>query len=300
MYEHKKQGDLLQDVPKHRDWDDLCCQAENKKRWRRLVQEVKIVKESRVHVSISSKAPSWAPQRYYNANGAKTIFDRRPNPPPALSPCSRAAKRYRDRDAHMQFFLAKSKRPRHNNNKKSKKLFDQPRPQSKKEKYAVLNAEHKAWTERYEEDKAQDVATMKMQSPTPPPPIPPDSSLSPFDCPPILGHSTQNHDALDHTILPPPSVHSYINHLDNITLNRAQLRDMSILAATATQTPTKPSDANEHTENNPLLVNNITCTTVNSSTTTTPTSCTTNNAMIDLKHKSHLMWRNKFKRKRPP
>ena len=78
MYQHREQGDLLHDIPAHDNWDGLCEQASNRKRWRQLVAALKqdqcTQKSPRLRIEISDKVPGWAPQRCFKH--ATTIFDK--------------------------------------------------------------------------------------------------------------------------------------------------------------------------------------------------------------------------------
>ena len=41
LYQHRQQGDLLMDAPASRSWEDLVKQAEDEKKWRKAVREIK-------------------------------------------------------------------------------------------------------------------------------------------------------------------------------------------------------------------------------------------------------------------
>ena len=105
VFWHREQGDLLHDIPAHDNWDGLCEQANNRKRWRQLVAALKqdqcTQKSPRLRIEISDKVPGWAPQRCFK--DATTIFDQtkgKNDNDLTNTPRSRAVKRYRDRDAH--------------------------------------------------------------------------------------------------------------------------------------------------------------------------------------------------------
>ena len=114
MYDNEKKGDLLQDIPAHKNWEELITQAKDRARWRRLVKALKqdplkSPKAPSVCIKISDKAPGWTPQRCFKF--ATTIFDKKKTTK-TLTPNSRAAKRYRERDARAMFFNAPGKRRR--------------------------------------------------------------------------------------------------------------------------------------------------------------------------------------------
>ena len=136
----------------------------------------------------------------------------------AYVPHTRAVKLFRDRDSHECFFRKKdtvsNKRARHARATRPKKR-KKPRMLTDKERRSAAREHH-------------------------------GPSVINFDrSPVILGHHQHldNHPSYqhpDHTILPPPSMHSLLNHLDNNSKNKANLQNLSL-----TFTPDK------HTNNTP-------------------------------------------------
>ena len=101
IYENRQPGDLLMDIPRHKDWDDLRRQAKDRKRWRSLVRDLRNgAPAARINVIITGDLPKAKPR-------PKVA----PKPPKApLSKIKKAAKRRRVRDAHNALFHPTDKR----------------------------------------------------------------------------------------------------------------------------------------------------------------------------------------------
>ena len=201
MFMLPQDGDLMMDAPTlNCSWRQLCKYAEDREYWRVLVRALKQpkVKQSRITVTINP-----------HVRGAK--ITRKPKPIPrkkfaGLSPSKRAAKRYRDRDAHAAFF-----RPTTRSMTRAKRKRDQSRPNRRKRQY-LTNKERAAWArEYYQQHHGTDDLT--------------------FSPPAILGHhktkQSNTHPSNANATMTPLTAQELLHFYNNRSTDRGILQDLS-------------------------------------------------------------------------
>ena len=138
----------------------------------------------------------------------------------------------------------------------------------------------------------------------------PASPLSPFVCPPIQGVGIPNtqQQCHNHTIMRPPSVMSYLAHLDNRSANRHNIQHLSDINNTATPSNlssdthiTNSIDLTANSSDLTDLLDNLPATEHSDDhhNTTLPDTADTAPSIASLKSKARLIWRGRFKRTRP-
>ena len=103
IYDNRQEGDLLMDVPATQEWGSLLNLAAERKRWRRMVYEVK--------GEVESVITSVTPPTIDKVERFKLTLPQRSAPKPTTTAEARAIAAYRARDEREMFFRPRLRPP---------------------------------------------------------------------------------------------------------------------------------------------------------------------------------------------
>ena len=222
IHENKEVGDLLMDTPPEFSWNELLALAENRPRWRGMVQALRDDKKttSRVKIVFNPSLPGCTATRH----SARIKEQQRP-----ARVASPSARKYIARDAHELFFRPKAK---------GTKAPQQHKPKKKK-KPSMTNKQRAAWARAHyalhhgHEDNLNTAG----------PPTTPTTLNQPTKCSEVLtspqltslswsptsiqGH--HRHHQVHNTTMTPPTFGELMQHLDNRSADHKRLHNLSDL-----------------------------------------------------------------------
>ena len=166
--EHRREGDLLMDVPPSLSWAELCQVAANRDAWRAKVHSLR--NGSAVSVTMNNSLPGRRAAR------RPATTRQRQAPPTFTNTASPRARKYITRYTHEAFFRpADSQRPK----PKAKKRKRKPKPWTNKQRQALAREQYELHHGRHNSNESH--------PPTPVTPIPTSTSPEPWS-PKIMGH----------------------------------------------------------------------------------------------------------------